>query len=104
LDNFPVSKKTLGEVLEKNLPPLDTPFTRKLLKHYSVKSLYGKAIKDKRGGSDNIHSWDIELKGSTSEIQRDVLNKLLRERRKKSWALKKGIVWMDGMPLTLDEI
>lgn len=104
MDDFPVSKKTLGDILETNLPSLDTTFTKKLLAHYQVKDLYGKAIKDKRGGRDNIHSWDIEIKGPTSKIQRDILHKLLRARRKKQWAEKKGIVWMDGMPLTLEEI
>lgn len=28
----------------------------------------------------------------------------MTERRKKHWAEKKNIEWMDGMPLTLDEI
>ena len=32
------------------------------------------------------------------------MSMLLRERRKKKWAEIKGIIWMDGMPLTLDEI
>jgi DNA (cytosine-5)-methyltransferase 1 len=104
MDGFPTSKKTLGDILEQNLPHLDTVFTKKLLSHYQIKDLYGKAIKDKRGGRDNIHSWDIDLKGPTSKIQRDILHKLLRARRKKYWAEKKGIVWMDGMPLTLEEI
>jgi DNA (cytosine-5)-methyltransferase 1 len=51
-----------------------------------------------------IHSWDIELKGKISQAQKQLLNQLLKERRRKVWAEKKGIKWMDGMPLTLEEI
>lgn len=82
----------------------ETPFIKKLLNNYSLKELEGKAIKDKRGGLNNIHSWDFDLKGNTSRSQRDLMNTLLKERRKKHWAIKKDIPWMDGMPLTLDEI
>jgi DNA (cytosine-5)-methyltransferase 1 len=75
-----------------------------LLSHYSIEELYGKAIKDKRGGNDNIHSWDLELKGKIKQAQKKLLNQLLKERRRKTWAENKGIAWMDGMPLTIDEI
>ena len=75
-----------------------------LLSHYSIPELYGKSIKDKRGGDDNIHSWDIELKGPVSAKQKQVLNKMLKIRRQKRWAIEYGIDWMDGMPLTLNQI
>lgn len=104
LDNFPQSKATVGSILEKGLELMDTKFTKILLKHFEISDLYGKSVKDKRGGNNNIHSWDIEIKGPTSNTQRKILSKLLRERRKKQWAEIKGITWMDGMPLTLDEI
>lgn len=104
LDNFPFLKSKITDILEKNKELLETPFIKRLLNHFSVKELEGKAIKDKRGGISNIHSWEIEMKGKTSEIQRELLNNLLKERRKKHWAEKKQIVWMDGMSLTLDEI
>jgi DNA (cytosine-5)-methyltransferase 1 len=93
--------KTLFEV---GKPTLKTDLTKRLLSYYSVEELFGKAIKDKRGGDDNIHSWDIELKGKISQAQKQLLNQLLRERRRKVWAEKKGIKWMDGMPLTIEEI
>lgn len=64
----------------------------------------GKSIKDKRGGENNIHSWDIELKGHTTEQERLLLNAILKERRKKHWAEEIGIKWMDGMPLTYKQI
>lgn len=104
LDNFPNLKSKISDVLEKDKELLQTAFTKRLLSHFDVKELEGKAIKDKRGGISNIHSWDIEMKGKTNEIQRELLNDLLKERRKKHWAEKKQIIWMDGMSLTLDEI
>ena len=66
--------------------------------------MYGKSIKDKRGGKNNIHSWDIEYKGSISEDEKNLLNSMLKERRKKKWAEEIGIDWMDGMPLTYKQI
>ena len=66
--------------------------------------MIGKSIKDKRGGENNIHSWDIDLKGKTSQKERDLMSALLRERRKKHWAEVIGIKWMDGMPLTEEQI
>lgn len=104
LDNFPKNQKVLRDVLETGLPPLDTDFTRKLLQKYPVSELHGKSIKDKRGGENNIHSWDIGLRGDCSEEQIILLNKLFKERRKKHWAKEIGITWMDGMPLTLSQI
>ena len=104
LENFPVKTATLSKIMEHGQPTVDSHFTRCLLEHYSLDEIQGKAIKDKRGGKDNIHSWEIELKGSTSKKQRDLLNKLLKERRKKMWAEEIGIKWMDGMPLTLEQI
>ena len=104
LNKITGKKAKLKDILESGLPCMDTPFTKKLLSFYKVSDLQGKSIKDKRGGTDNIHSWDIELKGSVSKEQKDLLNRLLKERRKKHWAEKKGIKWMDGMTLTLKEI
>lgn len=104
LDGFDKSTKVVGEILETGCPTTDTPFIQCLLKHYTVEELYGKSIKDKRGGDDNIHSWDLEIKGPVTSEQKKLLNLILRERRKKKWAEKIGIEWMDGMPLTADQI
>ena len=104
LDDFPEEKKLFNDIRERGLPPLETKFTKRLLSLYSPRELEGKSIKDKRGGSNNIHSWDIELKGKLSKQQKELMSVMLRERRKKKWAEMKGITWMDGMPLTLDEI
>ena len=104
LEGFPKKKKFLGKILEKGKPTSDTPFVKLLLDKFSVDELVGKAIKDKRGGDANIHSWDLEIKGPVSQEEKVLLNQLLKERRKKKWAEIIGIKWMDGMPLTKEQI
>lgn len=104
LEQFPVTRKTVGDILESGKPTLESPFIKLLLQHFSIEELYGKSIKDKRGGNTNIHSWDIEIKGPVSKDQKELLNCILRERRKKKWAEEIGIKWMDGMPLTATQI
>ena len=104
LDNFAKKKANLGKILEKGKPTSDSPFVKLLLDKFSVEELSGKAIKDKRGGNANIHSWDLELKGPVTDEEKRFLNLLLTERRKKKWAGIIGIKWMDGMPLTKSQI
>jgi|SRR5665648_40660 len=96
--------KPLKSILDKGLNTIDSDFVTKLLSHFKLKDLYGKSIKDKRGGANNIHSWDIGLKGDVSREQSFMLDSLLKDRRKKEWAKVIGIDWMDGMPLTLQQI
>lgn len=96
--------KPLKTILEKGLDTIKSDFTEKLFSQFEIKDLYGKSIKDKRGGNNNIHSWDIGIKGEVSDEQIILLNKLFKERRKKHWAEKIGIDWMDGMALTLKQI
>lgn len=104
LENFETKSSMLSDVLETGLPVSDSKFVNLVLSHYSVEQLYGMSIKDKRGGENNIHSWDIDYKGKTSKQEKAFLNLLLKERRKKKWAAEYGIDWMDGMPLTIDMI
>jgi len=104
LDNFVRVDSKLNQILEKNRKTVKSEFTEKLLTVYKKEDLYGKAIKDKRGGSNNIHSWDINLKGEISLEQRIIMNNLFLQRRRKKWAENIGIDWMDGMPLTKDQI
>lgn len=104
LEKFEPTKKVLKSVLEQGMPVSDSSFVKLVLNHYTVDELYGKSIKDKRGGNNNIHSWDIEYKGAISAQQKELLNIMLKERRKKKWAEEYGIDWMDGMPLTLKHI
>lgn len=104
LDGFDNTEKVLEEVLDKGLKNSEHPFVNLVLNHYKAEDLYGKSIKDKRGGINNIHSWDIEYKGTITQKQKDLMNKILTERRKKKWAEEYGIDWMDGMPLTKEFI
>lgn len=104
LEGFPERTKTVGEILERGLPTDGTPFANLLLSRYSVEELKGKSVKDKRGGSGNIHSWDLESKGPLTDAQKRLMNAVMTERRKKKWAEFYGIDWMDGMPLTIEMI
>lgn len=104
LTGFKSSKALFKDIMEEGLNTVDTEFTKQLFEKYRPEELYGKAIKDKRGGIDNIHSWDVELRGHVTDQEKDLLNTLMKERRKKHWATVIGIDWMDGMPLTADQI
>lgn len=104
LNRLEHSTVKLKDIIDNSIPPENNDFTKKLLSHYSIEDLYGKAIKDKRGGKNNIHSWDIGLKGEISKDQKELLEVLLLQRRNKKWADIIGIKWMDGMPLTKEMI
>ncbi|NCB03205.1 MAG: DNA (cytosine-5-)-methyltransferase, partial [Spirochaetia bacterium] len=104
LTGFDITHATIRDIQEYGYPSINNKFTKALLKHYPIELLVGMQIKDKRGGENNVHSWDLEIKGKTSSRQRELLNTLLKERRKKHWAEEIGIDWMDGMPLTKEQI
>ncbi|MFC6276964.1 DNA (cytosine-5-)-methyltransferase [Psittacicella hinzii] len=104
LTNFKYTTSKLADVLETGKATLQSEFIHSLLSKYSLPELYGKSVKDKRGGANNIHSWDLELKGSVSPKQADLLKQIMKARRNKKWAALKGIQWMSGMPLTTSEI
>lgn len=104
LDFFTPTYKKLADVLQKGQPTEKSKFIDLLLSKYNIDYLYGKSIKDKRGGTNNIHSWDIGTKGDVTPEEKRLLDRILTERRKKQWASIIGIDWMDGMPLTLKQI
>lgn len=104
LNNLPTSTLLVKDVIESGKRTDNSEFAQLLITNIGIKNLPGKCIKDKRGGSTNIHSWDIESKGPVSVQQKEFLNLLLKERRKRKWASIIGIDWMDGMPLTLEQI
>ncbi len=94
----------VGSVLETGLPTLNNNFSKKILHYFSPEHLNGKALKDKRGGTSNIHSWEFDFKGKISNEEKELLNSILLARRKHKWAEEIGITWMDGMPLTTAQI
>lgn len=100
MDKFPVEHRPLNAILEHGLHVSDSVFINRLLELYTPQQLQGKSIKDKRGGMDNIHSWDLQLKGAVSAEEKDLLNLMMTKRRMHKWADEWGIKWMDGMPLT----
>ncbi len=104
LDNFNPIRKKIGHIIDKGLPTMKSKLSDLLLKKFALEDLYGKSIKDKRGGENNIHSWDIGLKGEITKEQNVLLNKLFKARRNKKWSEEIGIDWMDGVPLTLKQI
>jgi DNA (cytosine-5)-methyltransferase 1 len=99
-----MTPKKFKDIQEYGLETIDSDFTKKLLSHFSINELKGKAIKDKRGGCNNINSWDFGLKGEVSDKQKELLRLLFKKRRLKKWAKEIGIDWMDGMPLTIEQI
>jgi DNA (cytosine-5)-methyltransferase 1 len=104
LHHFVNKKASVKDVIEAGIDFKPTPFAGLLAKQFTPEQLNGKAIKDKRGGTNNIHSWDLELKGALAKEQKALMCEILKKRRYKIWAVQKGITWMDGMPLTYDEI
>jgi DNA (cytosine-5)-methyltransferase 1 len=97
---------TLASVIdtEAKYTDIEPTFADKILELHAETPLYGYKMQDKRGGKNNIHSWDIGINGQISGDERQLMNTIMTERRKKHWAEKKGIIWMDGMPLTTEEI
>ena len=83
---------------------IDSVFCEKILQLHKENPLFGCKIGDKRGGKNNIHSWDIGYNGVICKDEKKLMKKIMLERRKKHWAEKKNIIWMDGMPLTYEEI
>jgi DNA (cytosine-5)-methyltransferase 1 len=107
LDNIVTNPKTkLSSIIDKKATytDIDSTFATHILELHSHQPLFGYKMQDKRGGKNNIHSWDIGLNGKLTIDERNLMNKIMTERRKKHWADKKKIVWMDGMPLTFEEI
>lgn len=110
--DFSKIKKTtttgLKQILEQNpktvLTPAERTFKQKLLKKYTPEELIGKKISNKRGGTNNIHSWDIEHHGPVTTDEETILEKLITERRKSVYAIRRGTPRKDGIPLTIEEI
>jgi len=83
---------------------IDPTFCDKILDIHKEAPVFGCKIGDKRGGQNNIHSWDIGYNGVLDTDEKELMKQIMLNRRKKHWAEKKNIVWMDGMPLTYDDI
>jgi DNA (cytosine-5)-methyltransferase 1 len=100
------SEIKLNSIIEinKKYTDINKNLSSKLIELHKKTPIYGYKLQDKRGGKNNIHSWDISYNGPISKSEKELMNKIMTERRKKHWAKSKNIAWMDGMPLTLEEI
>lgn len=58
----------------------------------------GQFLCDVRHGPEHVHSWEIELKGSVSLKEKEILNAVAENRRKKIYGPK------DGNPLSIETI
>jgi DNA (cytosine-5)-methyltransferase 1 len=102
----PHAPVTLKSVLDLSDTRSDLPpqFMQAILTAKKTRNIFGAKISDKRGGVDNIHSWDLDACGPTNASERQLMNSIMLQRRKKHWAETKNVAWMDGMPLSLAEI
>lgn len=99
--------KCLGDVLDRDDVTSDVSdsFVDLLRSvHPDLGALEGVSIKDRRGGDDNLHSWDIGYHGDVEPCDKLVLNTLLLERRKKKYAAARGTPGKDGVALTPGEL
>ena len=99
----PVNLETIIDHTDET-SDIDPSFARRLLALHKERPIFGCKIGDKRGGTNNIHSWDLDYNGVISKEEKELMKQIMLHRRQKHWAEKKKIVWMDGMPLTTEEI
>lgn len=101
LSNTPMTVKDVLEVHVDKKYFCSEVFTRQLKDALGGKSfdkLNGVRLIDYRGGN-SIHSWDLGLKGHCCKEERDFMNALISNRRKKHFGEHQ-----DGKRLTLDQI
>lgn len=95
---------TVKDVIERNVDKkylCSEVFTKQLrdaLDGESFEKLHGVRLIDYRGGN-SIHSWDLGLKGHCSKEERDFMDALISNRRKKHFGEDK-----DGKRLNLEQI
>ena len=109
LEDFEKKTVNFGEIQEYGKPCVDSHFTRCLFKYLNdnnlpISHLYNKAIRDKRGSDNNIHSWTIGLRGEVSDVQKRLLDKMVPERRRVDYAKKKNMPIIEGIGLDMDEL
>lgn len=99
--------KPLSSILETGRNEPDSKvaaFSASLLKKYPIAYLEGKVIRDKRGGVNNLHSWNFEYKGKTTEEEKALMEAFLIQTRRRSWAVAKGTPKIECVPLEIDDI
>lgn len=101
--SFDKKECKLKDILERDIKIniVNDNVSQQILK---TTNFVGKKITDKRGGGNNIHSWNLSLKGKINSSQTRLMDKFLTERRKKKWAKINDVEWKDGMPLSIENI
>lgn len=99
-----LAKPKVFRDIQETVNPAMCDFAKKVFASYEPSEILGKAFKDKRGGPNNIHSWDLGLRGKCTKRQRELLNVILKERRKQFWAETNGLPKKDGVPLTIAQL
>jgi len=99
------NKITFNDIRDFDLSIKDSKFNTLLKSHFkNLDLLGGKCIRDKRGGNNNLHSWDLGLKGEVSIKQKELMNLLATKTRYRQWAVQNGTAWFEGIPLSLEQI
>lgn len=99
--------KPLSSILETGRHEPDSKvaaFSDTLMKKYPIAYLEGKVIRDKRGGVNNLHSWNFEYKGKTTEEEKALMEAFLIQTRRRSWAVAKGTPKIECVPLEIGDI
>ena len=96
-------RKTVRDILESQVDAkyqCSPIFTKMLFNavNGNFESLHGVRLIDYRGGN-SLHSWDLGIKGECSDDERDFMNKLISNRRKKVFGSHQ-----DGKMLTKEQI
>ena len=109
LDDFEKKPCCFADVMEHNVESPYTEFNIKIFDYLKknnlpIETLYNKAIRDKRGSSNNIHSWTLGLRGDVSKEEWLLLEKMVTERRRSDLAKKKGVPLRDGVGLSKEEL
>lgn len=108
LDNFIKTHKSFGEIQE-HIEFEQDDFAQKICDYLTqnnlpISYLYDKSIRDKRGQENNLHSWNLNLRGETTQEQRELMDALFENRKKKELAEKKGVPLKDGVGLDISEL
>ena len=96
--------KTILEERAVETDPKVLAFSELLLQSYAPEFLVGKVVRDKRNGADNLHSWNFHYKGETTAEEKKLMEALAIQSRRGSWAVRKGIKPVEGVPLNLADI
>lgn len=97
-------RKVLRDIMESDVRIENDEYTQALLKGRRAEDLAGCIVSDKRRGEKTLHSWDFAMHGEVDSTEREVLETILSEYRKKCWTRELGVKWRDGMPMNLDQI